>query len=134
MKNTTFDLGVVLLIACAILAILFNYFMIGWVSAHYELLAKGEGGTGKTFNIKGYENDVYTSLVTFIYNGFVSLKSFNPIKIISLQKVSSEQYQITKDEVIFQLIAVFFNYLYITVVTAFFINLFAQSKTHKKSK
>lgn len=128
MKPFVYDLTLLGLLFYAGLTIISSYFLIGWGSIYYELNIGNKDPNNYTFNVKAKDNDTYTQILALIYNGFTSLQSFDALKVINAKDATANTVKITKDALVFRIISVFFTFLYISSITAFFINLFTQGK------
>ncbi|MEB7040065.1 hypothetical protein [Staphylococcus gallinarum] len=128
MKPMVYDFTLLILLFYAGITIISSYFLIGWGSVYYELNMENKDAKNYTLNIKDNKNDTYAYIIAFIYNGFTALKSFDVLEVINVKDVSSKQGNLTADSIIFRMISVFFSFLYISIITAFFMNLFTQGK------
>lgn len=128
MKPFVYDLALLGLLFYAGLTITLSYFLIGWGSIYYELNIGNKDPNNYAFNVKAKDNDTYTQMLALIYNGFTSLQSFDALEVINAKDAAANTEKITKDAIVFRIISVFFTFLYISSITAFFINLFTQGK------
>lgn len=128
MKTIIYDIAVLMLLLYTGLIIVSGYFLIGWGTIYYDLNMGDKKPKNYTLNIKGSNNDVYAQLVAFIYNGVAALHSFDTLEVINIKDKDGNKGNMTKNVMIFRILSVFFNYTYISIITAFFINLFTQVK------
>ncbi|WP_191961957.1 hypothetical protein, partial [Staphylococcus aureus] len=127
-KPFVYDFSLLMLLFYAGLTITLSYFLIGWGSIYYELNIGDKDPNNYTFNVKAKDNDTYTQMLALIYNGFTSLQSFDALEVINAKDAATNTEKLTKDAIVFRIISVLFTFLYISSITAFFINLFTQGK------
>lgn len=128
MKSIIYDIALLMLLFYAGLIIISSYFLIGWGTIYYELNMGDEKPNSYTLNIKGINHDVYAQMMAFIYNGVTALQSFDTLEVVNIKDKDENKGDMTKNVIIFRMLSVFFSYIYISIITAFFINLFTQGK------
>lgn len=128
MRPIVDDIALLMLIFYAGLIIISNYFLIGWGTIYYELNMGHNESESYTLNVKEINHDLYTQMVAFIYNGVTALQSFDTLELVNVKDTGSNKEDVTKNAIIFRMLSVFFSYIYISIITAFFINLFTQGK------
>lgn len=127
MKPIIYDIALLMLLFYAGLIIISSYFLIGWGAIYYELNMGDKNPNSYTLNIKE-SNDVYAQMMAFIYNGVTTLQSFDTLEVVNIKDKDENKGDLTKNVIIFRMLSVFFSYIYISIITAFFINLFTQGK------
>lgn len=128
MKPIVNDIALLMLIFYVGLIIISNYFLIGWGTIYYELNIGNKDSNSYTLNVKEINHDLYAQITAFIYNGVTALQSFDTLELVNVKDTSSNKEDVTKNVIIFRILSVFFSYVYISIITAFFINLFTQGK------
>lgn len=128
MKPIVYDIALLMLLFYAGLIIISSYFLIGWGTIYYELNMEDKSPNSYTLNIKEINHDLYAQMIAFIYNGVAALQSFDTLEVINIKDKDENKGDMTKNIIIFRILSVFFSYIYISIITAFFINLFTQGK------
>lgn len=128
MKPIIYDIALLMLLFYAVLIIISSYFLIGWGTIYYELNMEDKSPNSYTLNIKEINHDLYAQMIAFIYNGVAALQSFDTLEVVNIKDKDANKGDMTKNVIIFRVLSVFFSYIYISIITAFFINLFTQEK------